>query len=208
MDWINRQPRWMRWGLVLPLLALNGWVALLIFDFFRSQFTIFLVATLLSFILNYPVQLLSRFRLPRAVAIVLVLLGTFSVLGVLGVILVPPLVAQVNDLSGRLPSWIDSGSSQFASFQNWAVSLDLPIDLSSLAVQLQSKLTTQLQSLSASVLSLLPDAIGSIVDLGLTVVLTFYLLLHGERLWDGLFLWLPETWGTRARPLIRQNFQN
>ena len=208
MDWLNRLPRWMVWGLALPLLALNGWVALIILDFFRSQFTIFLTATLLSFVLNYPVQFLAKFRLPRIVAIVVVLLGTFSVLGILGVILVPPLIDQVNELSGRLPSWIDSGSSQFTAFQNWAISLNLPIDLSSLAAQLQTKITTQVQSLSASVLGLLPDAIGGVVDLGLTVVLTFYLLLHGERLWDGLFLWLPDSWGIHARPLIKQNFQN
>lgn len=208
MDWLNRLPRWMVWGIALPLLALNGWVALIILDFFRSQFTIFLTATLLSFILNYPVQFLAKFRLPRIIAIALVLLGTFSVLGVLGIILVPPLIEQLNELSGRLPSWIDSGSSQFVAFQNWAISLNLPIDLTSLAAQLQAKITTQVQSISASVLSLLPDAIGGVVDLGLTVVLTFYLLLHGERLWDGIFLWLPESWGAHARPLIKQNFQN
>ena len=40
------------------------------------------------------------------------------------------------------------------------------------------------------------------------MVLTFYLLLHGDRLWDGIFQWLPEEWNTHARPLIRQNFQN
>ncbi|MEO1387595.1 MAG: AI-2E family transporter [Cyanobacteria bacterium J06634_6] len=208
MDWLNRLPRWMMWGLALPLLALNGWVALLIFDFFRSQLTIFLTATLLSFVLNYPVQLLSRFRLPRVLAILLVLLSTFSLLGVLGVIVVPPLVTQLNELSGRLPSWIDSSSSQVAQFQNWAISLNLPIDLSSLAVQLQTKITTQLQNISASVLALLPDAIGGVVDFGLTVVLTFYLLLHGERLWDGIFEWLPDGWNANARPLIRQNFRN
>lgn len=208
MDWLNRLPRWMVWGLALPLLALNGWVALLIFDFFRSQFTIFLAATLLSFVLNYPVQFFSKFRLPRLLSIVLVLLCTFSLLGVLGIILVPPLVEQLNELSGRLPSWIDSGSSQFIAFQNWAISLNLPIDLSSLAVQLQAKITTQLQSLSASVLGLLPDAISGVVDLGLTVVLTFYLLLHGDRLWDGIFQWLPGEWNNHARPLIKQNFQN
>ncbi|MEM6868576.1 MAG: AI-2E family transporter [Cyanobacteria bacterium P01_C01_bin.121] len=208
MDWLNRLPRWMVWGLALPLLALNGWVALLIFEFFRSQFTIFLTATLLSFVLNYPVQLFSRFRLPRSLSILLVLLCTFSFLGVLGVILVPPLVEQLNELSGRLPSWIDSGSSQFVAFQNWAVSLNLPIDLASLAVQLQTKITSQIQSISASVLGLLPDAISGVVDLGLTIVLTFYLLLHGERLWDGIFEWLPDEWNDHARPLIKQNFQN
>lgn len=208
MDWLNRLPRWMMWGLALPLLALNGWVALQIFAYFRSQLTIFLTATLLSFVLNYPVQFLSRFRLRRSLAILLVLLGSVSVLGVLGVLLVPPLVAQINELSGRLPSWLDSGLSQMTALQNWAVNLNLPIDLTRLSVQMQAKITTQIQSLSASVLSLLPDAIGGVVDLGLTVVLTFYLLLHGERLWDGLFQWLPQEWNTHARPLIKQNFQN
>ncbi len=208
MDWLNRLPRWMVWGLALPILALNGWVALQIFAYFRSQLTIFLTATLLSFVLNYPVQLLSRFRLRRSLAILLVLLGSLSLLGVLGVLLVPPLVEQLNELIGRLPSWLDSGTSQLTAIQNWAVSLNLPIDLSRLSVQLQAKITSQLQSISASVLALLPDAIGGVIDLGLTVVLTFYLLLHGERLWDGIFQWLPDSWNERARPLIRQNFQN
>jgi predicted PurR-regulated permease PerM len=208
MDWLNRLPRWMVWGLALPILALNGWVALQIFAYFRSQLTIFLTATLLSFVLNYPVQLLSRFRLRRSLSILLVLLGSLSLLGVLGVLLVPPLVEQLNELIGRLPSWVDSGTSQLTAIQDWAVSLNLPIDLSRLSVQLQGKITSQLQSISAGVLALLPDAIGGVIDVGLTVVLTFYLLLHGERLWDGVFQWLPDSWNGQARPLIRQNFQN
>ncbi|PZO18539.1 MAG: AI-2E family transporter [Leptolyngbya foveolarum] len=208
MDWLNKLPRWVVWGVALPLLALNGWVALQIFAFFRSQLTIFLTATLLSFVLNYPVQLLSRFRLRRSLAILLVLLGTVSGLGVLGVLLAPPLVEQVNELTGRLPSWIDSGSSQLTAFQSWAENSSLPVDLTRLSAQLQTKLTTQVQSLSGSVFALLPDAIGGVVDVGLTVILTFYLLLHGERLWDGIFEWLPDDWSKQARPLIRQNFQN
>lgn len=208
MNWLNRLPRWMIWGLALPLLALNGWVALQIFAYFRSQLTIFLSATLLSFVLNYPVQLLARFRLRRSLAILLVLLITIAVLGLLGVLLVPPLVEQVNELAGRLPSWLDSSTSQLTALQNWAISLNLPLDLTQLSDQLQGKITTQIQSLSAGVLSLLPDAISGVVDLGLTVVLTFYLLLHGERLWNGIFEWLPNSWNQHARPLIRQNFQN
>ena len=208
MDWLNRLPRWVVWGLALPLLALNGWVALQIFAFFRSQLTIFLTATLLSFVLNYPVQLLSRFRLKRSIAILLVLLGTVSVVGVLGFLLAPPLIEQVNELAGRLPSWIDSGTSQLTAFQSWAESSSLPVDLTRLSAQLQTKLTTQLQSFSGSIFALLPDAIGGVVDIGLTVILTFYLLLHGKRLWDGIFEWLPQEWSEHARPLIRQNFQN
>lgn len=208
MDWLNKLPRWMIWGLALPIVALNGWVVLQIFSYFRSQLTIFLTATLLSFVLNYPVELLSRFRLKRSLAIVLVLLGALSIFGVLGVLLVPPLVEQLNELIGRLPSWLDSGTSQLAALQTWAAGLNLPIDFTRLSVQLQGKLTAQLQSLSAGVLALLPDAIGGVIDIGLTVVLTFYLLLHGDRLWDGIYQWLPEGWNEHARPLIKRNFQN
>ncbi|MGB3300940.1 MAG: AI-2E family transporter [Phormidesmis sp.] len=213
MNWLNKLPRWMVWGLALPLLALNGWVALEIFAFFRAQLTIFLTATLLSFVLNYPVQWLSqfrlwRFRLRRSLAILLVLLISIAILGALGILLIPPLVAQINGFSSRLPSWLESGLFQISVLQDWAISLNLPIDLTRLTAQLEAKLTAQLQSLSTSVFSLLPDAISSVVEIGLTVVLTFYLLLHGDKLWDGIFQWLPPTWNERARPLIKQNFQN
>lgn len=213
MNWLNRLPRWMIWGLALPLLALNGWVALQIFAFFRSQLTIFLTATLLSFVLNYPVQWLSqlrvrRFQLRRSLAILLVLLVSISILGAGGILLIPPLVEQINGFSSRLPAWLKSGLFQMSALQEWAASLNLPIDLTRLTAQLEAKLTAQLQSLSASVFSLLPDAISSAVDVGLTVVLTFYLLLHGNRFWDGIFQWLPQAWNEQARPLIRQNFQN
>lgn len=77
-----------------------------------------------------------------------------------------------------------------------------------LTAQLELKLTAQIQSLSAGILSQLPNAVSIGVDIGLTIVLTFYLLIHGEKLWDGIFQWLPESWNEKARPLIRQNFQN
>lgn len=203
----------MVWALAFPLFVIDGWLALEVFAFFRAQLTIFLTAILLSFLLNYPVQWLSRFQLwrfqlRRSLAVLFVLLVFVSILGVLGVLLVPPLVAQVNGFSSRLPSWLDSGLFQVAALQNWAQSLNLPLDLTRLTAQLETKLTAQLQGLSASVFSQLPNAISAIVDTGLTVVLTFYLLIHGERLWDGIFQWLPERWNEQARPLIKQNFQN
>ncbi len=208
MNWLNKLPRWAIWGLAFPLFVIDGWLALEVFAFFRVQLTIFLTAILLSFVLNYPVQWLSRFRLRRSLAVLLVLLVFVSALGAGGVLLVPPLMAQVNDFSSRLPSWLDSGLFQAAALQNWAESLNLPLDLTRLTAQLELKLTSQLQSLSAGIFTQLPNAISVIVDIVLTVVLTLYLLLHGEKLWDGIFYWLPERWNDRARPLIKRNFQN
>jgi predicted PurR-regulated permease PerM len=40
------------------------------------------------------------------------------------------------------------------------------------------------------------------------MVLTFYLLLHGERLWNGIFQWFPSPMGWQIRQAFRENFQN
>ena len=54
----NRLPpqvfRYLCWGMLLPIIALNGWVLMLILDYFQSPIRIFIIANLLAFILGYP----------------------------------------------------------------------------------------------------------------------------------------------------------
>jgi predicted PurR-regulated permease PerM len=63
MNWLHKLPRWIVWGLAFLLFVVDGWLALGVFAFFRTQLTIFLSAVLLSFVLNYPVQWLSQVQL-------------------------------------------------------------------------------------------------------------------------------------------------
>lgn len=207
MTWLEQTPRWIVWGLALPLLALNGWVVLQILDYFQTLITIVVTAILLSFVLSYPVHWLSRLRLPRGRAVLLVFLLAIAAISILGVTVVPLLLQQLNDLAERLPTWLESGTNQLASFQIWAAERRLPISIPKLLEEFEGELSTQLQNLSGNALSLVPDAIGSLLQLLLTVVLTLYMLLQGEKLWTGLFQWLPEDW-RQTRSLIRQNFQN
>lgn len=213
MNWLNKFPRWIVWAVGFLLLVVDGWLALRVFDFFHTQLTIFFTAILLSFVLNYPVQWFSQlqlggFRLKRSLAVLLVLLVSVSVISTVGLLLVPLLIEQVNGLYARLPSWLDSGLFQAAALESWAEGLNLPLDITRLTAQFELKLTAQLQSLSASIFSQLPSAVSTLIDVGLTVVLTAYLLIYGEKLWDGVFQWLPESWNEQSRPLIKQNFQN
>lgn len=208
MRWINQLPGWIVYGLVVPLIALNGWVALQLFAYFQSILTIIIVATLLSFVLDYPVQWLQRLSLPRGRAILLVLLTTLTVLLLLGITLIPLLVNQINQLGDRLPVWAASGNQQLQALQTWSISRNLPIDLSHVIVQLENSLSTQIQDMSGAFLSFLPDAVGSLLNVLLTIVLTFYLLLQGDRLWDGIFQWFPQKTGKKVRSVLRQNFHN
>ncbi len=201
-------PPWIVWGIALPLVVLNGWVLLLLLNYFQPIVTKFVIAMLLSFVLSYPVNLLQRLKIPRARAVLLVLLVAIALLGILGVTVVPVAAEQVNELATRLPTWFDSGGQQLQLFQKWAATNRLPIDLTKLITQFEERLSAQLQNLSGTVLNVVFDAISSVLNLVLTIVLTFYLLLNGERLWNGIFQWFPPQVGVKVRRAFRQNFQN
>jgi predicted PurR-regulated permease PerM len=208
VKFVSSWPRWLSIGLALPLVILNGWVLLLLMNYFSDVVTQLVLAIVLAFVLEYPVEFLQRLKIPRITAILVVLLVAILVFIVLGLTLVPTLLGQVNDFANRLPTWVDSSSEQLQVFQTWAETRNLPIDISKLIIQLEGKLSTQLQQITGQVLGVVLNTITSIFGLVLTLVLTFNLLLHGQRLWEGIFRWFPPEGGSKIRQIFRQNFQN
>lgn len=204
----SKLPRWIFVGLAFPLIVLNGWLGLLVFHYFQSIIGILVIATILSFLLDYPVGFLRQRGMERNRAVVLVVLFSLLILGAFGLTLAPLLIDQLNGLIVRLPSWIASGTQQLQNFRDWAAERNLPINLLELASQTIGRLSSQLQSLTGQSIRLVLDTLGSVVNVILTIVLTFYLLLHGERLWDGIFQWFPSSVGSSIRQSLRQNFHN
>lgn len=205
---VNKLPKWLVVGVGFPLSVLNGWILIQLWHFFQPQISIFLAAILLSFVLDYPVRFLQRRGVKRENALWLVFLIGSVMLTTLGLIFVPIFLKQLNEFANRLPSWIESGSRQLLILNQWALTRNLPIDLSGLAGQVTARLTEQIQTLTGTVLSFAIDTIGSILNVFLTAVLAFYLVLHGERLWDGLFQWFPSRLGVQVRRSLYQNFHN
>ncbi|MGL4378476.1 MAG: AI-2E family transporter [Microcoleaceae cyanobacterium] len=198
---------WM-WGLLFPLIILNCWILLLVFEYFRSLITVFILATLLSFVLDYPVRLLRRYGMKRNSAIFLVSALTLLVLLIITLTVVPLIFQQLNELATGLPTWIKSGIAQIETFHQWAESRNLPINVSGLTSQLSDRISTQLQGLMGQILSFVLGAAGSVADLLLTLLLTFYLLLHGEHLWDDFFGLLPLNISRKFRESLKRNFHN
>jgi predicted PurR-regulated permease PerM len=205
---INKLPRWVVWGLTFPIIVLNGWVFLLVFNYFQSLITIFITANLLAFVLNYPVRFLAVRGTKRNHAILLVLLFALLLILFLGLTLGPALIWQFNELIARLPTWIESSSQQIQSFDRWAVGRKLPVNLGGLATQLTERLAEQLQSLTGQILGFVVITLGSVFNLIFILVMTFYLLLQGDSLWDGIFEWFPKPYGAVFRQLLQQNFHN
>lgn len=205
---ISRLPRWLAIGLAFPLAVLNFWLFLIVLKYLQPLVTIFIIATLLAFILEYPVDFLQKSGLKRTLAVILVFLVTIFILGTLGVVLLPIIWEQINELYNRLPSWISSGVTQFQNFNNWAVDRNFPIDLTGLVKQVAERLSGQLQTLTSKVVNIAIDTIGSAANVILTIVLTFYLVLNGEKIWDGIFEWFPQQKGQAIRSSLSHNFHN
>ena len=139
---------------------------------------------------------------------VLVFLLALSVLLALGVTLFPLALTQAQQLVARLPELIDSGRSQLMILNETAETLNLPINLDALLVQINDRVKGQLQEIAGQVLNLAVVTFTSLLDFLLTMVLTFYLLQHGGELWQSLVEWLPGGFREAFSKTVRLSFQN
>jgi len=199
-------------GLAAPILALNFWTLASISNYFGVLIAIVVVASLLAFILNYPVSWCVQRGLKREPVSIIVALLAISILLGLGIILIPIAFNQAQQLANRLPDWLESGRQQLILLSQQVEERGVSLNLDVLAAQAFDRLQGQLQTLTKSVLNLALGTVSSVLDILIdvlvTVILTFYLLQHGDELWDSLIDWLPEENQQPVSETLRSSFQN
>ena len=199
-------------ALAAPLIVLNAWAFSAIFNYFQSLLVVMLVASLLAFVLNYPVDWIVRKGFRRGPAAALVFLIALFFLLILGVTLVPLAITQAQQLVARLPEWFDSAQRQLMMLDSSFDERGLPISLDGLVVQINERLRAQLQTIAGKVLNLSLDlavfTVSRVVEVLLTVISTFYLLQHGHEVWDGIVGWLPSQMQKPFSKTLRLSFQN
>ncbi len=206
--WLTRLPRWLVVALAIPLFVLDAWVILLVWQYFQSIASALALATVLAFLLDYPVQFLQKQGIARFYAVGINFLLLLAILAIIAITLVPVIVTQVEDLLQRLPDLIDSGSVQLQAFQSWAAGRRLPINMSGVIIRLQSLAPESIQSFSVQIPNVVLGAADSVLETIVVLALTLYLLLHGQSFWNGIFRWLPGKMSGQIRQSLRQNFQN
>ncbi|BAY90870.1 MULTISPECIES: AI-2E family transporter [unclassified Tolypothrix] len=211
LDWWETLTPLARTGaiaLFIPLLVLNGWAISAIFNYFHSLIVILVGASVLAFLLNYPVSWMEHHGARREPIAILVFLLALSILLALGVTLFPLALTQAQQLVARLPELIDSGRSQLMMLNEKAEVFGLPINLDALVVQINDRVKGQLQAIAGQVLNLAVVTFTSLLDFVLTMILTFYLLQHGGELWESLVEWLPTKVREPFSQTVRLSFQN
>jgi predicted PurR-regulated permease PerM len=199
-------------GLSAPILVLNFWAMASISKFFGALISIIVVASLLAFLLNYPVNWCVEHKIKREPASIIIFLLALSVLLGLGITLFPLAYAQVQQLAVRLPEWIESGRQQLIVLGLEAEERGINLNLDVITAQIMDRLQGQIQSLTKSLVNLTLGTVSSLFESAIailiTTILTFYLLQHGDELWKSLIEWLPESKQKPTSRLLRLSFQN
>jgi predicted PurR-regulated permease PerM len=147
--------------------------------------TPFVAAGILAYICNPLVRRLSAQKVPRTLAVALVMGGLLLLFGLLLLIMLPLLEKQLGLFMARLPEWIETARTRlFPQVQQW---FGVSLEWDSQAVK--NALLSQWQSAGGTAGKLLPwlgssggVLIGALVNLLLIPVAMFYLL----RDWDDL----------------------
>lgn len=205
---LNQLLRWLIFTLLFPLVFLNGWLVFLLVKNLQPVVTILVLATLLAFVLNYPVSILQQRGVKRGYAVALVFILALVIVVALGITLLPIVLEQFNEMVKVLPQWIDSSEEKLQIVNDWFFRHKLNVNLSQLLTQITNKFPNELEFLSDKLLSIIIDTIDSISESLITVVLTFYLLLDGPRIWEAIFKKLPGNVAQEISQSIQQNFQN
>ena len=172
------QQFFLTWILILTA----GWLTISLLDYLGEFVSIFLTSGLIAFLLNFLVSKMQRF-FPRGVAAILVYL--LAALGLILIILtlVPPIFDQARQLISNLPELLESAQVQLTDFQAWSAARNLPFDVNILGSQLLAKIQERSEGIATKGFGLVLGTFNWFLDLILILVISFYMLIDGDRVW-------------------------
>lgn len=194
------------YGLSGPIIALNIYLVSEFYRIFQHPITILIVAAILAFLLNYPVKFFERARITRTQAVIIVLLATLTLFVILGVTLVPIVADQTVQLLGRIPASLSASQENLQNFQALAKRQRLPLDLRVISTQINASIQTAVQQLASGAVGVAGTVLSGLINMVLIIVLAFYMLLYGDRVWLGLVNLLPANIRIPLTTSLRLNF--
>ncbi len=187
----------------LSFAVVFAWLAYLL----SPILTPFVAAAILAYICNPLVQRLSACKVPRTIAVMLVMVGLLLLLALLLLIVLPLLEKEISRFAARLPDWADNARTHLLPLLQQWFGADLQWDSAAVKEMLVShwqgaggilgKLLHWLGSSSGAIL-------GMLVSLLLVPVVMFYLLRDWNTLIARMDELIPRHWHEQTREIISE----
>src|SRR5680860_560365 len=179
--------KWMQ-AVLVPVAAL---VALYLLPKISHAVFIFLMAALFALLLNPVVMMLQRARIPRPVGVLGVYLALAVLLVVLVVIAVPPLAGQGRDLVDRAPDWYEEADVWLSGLQDDLIQKNIGVNVGEEAARVAEWLRGRASTMASAALDFGVGVAGGMITLVMVVIISFYMLLDGRRIYQYLCRVLP-----------------
>ncbi|HST89891.1 MAG TPA: AI-2E family transporter [Ktedonobacterales bacterium] len=194
-------------GLVIVALALHVieviWSAL---SLVGDVILMFLLAWIITFILAPVAALMQRRGIPRVAAVSLIYFTLLIVVAGGITLAIPALQAQISSLASSITTAL-SPANMAALDQSLVAALRQvgvgPSEARNLVDQLSSRLPALTSALAQNSVGIAEQLAASILtaifDASLVVIISFYMMLDGARLVEGIVVRLPPAWARDVR---------
>ncbi|MHB9112473.1 MAG: AI-2E family transporter [Thermoleophilia bacterium] len=166
--------------ILLPVAVLLGlWFVSAI----RTIIIMFLLATILAFVLDQPVSLLQKkVRLPRVLAVVIVWVVLLAILTGAIALIVPNVISELNYLIDQIPEYTTRTESIVRDLQKWFGELDLPYKPDITPGDIAAKLASGGEEVAKQALGFAQLLFNTVFNAFLVIVISIYMLIDAQRL--------------------------
>jgi predicted PurR-regulated permease PerM len=179
-----------------------GWVAV---AQVADVIIIFVAAWALAYLLAPLVNRIdTQTPLNRTLSVVVVYIAIALVLVVIGLLVVPPLVAQLNDLVTRGPEYGERASQLAASIQAALERIGIRVDLAEFYGTLPRRLGDLAAAYAADILGVVSATAAVFFNVTLVLIIAFLMLNDGDTMWNRFTRALSPELASEAE-LLRQS---
>lgn len=153
----------------------------------------FSIAILINYLLAKPVDILTKYIRIRALSVITIYMGFITSLIVLGVYLFPVIAAQLKALKIALPAIVENFELALIATNDFLRSYQIELPIRAInQTEMINRLVSAITKLNFSdfgtfVTAIFLSSVSAILYVILTLILSFYLLLDGNKIWE-LFL--------------------
>lgn len=182
-------PRWAQ-AVLLPVAI---FLALYFAKVASHAVFVFLMSTVVAVLLNAVVLGMGRIKVPRWVSVPIVYLAFVAVVVVFFIFLGPPLVRQFQRLFETIPAWLEDLNKSLADLQAWLATHNIKANLQLNTTDIVNWLQNNGSRSVGTLFSVGLSVAGLFVNIFLTVVISFYMLIDGNRIFRLLCRLAPGT---------------
>jgi predicted PurR-regulated permease PerM len=178
-----------------------GWAFVVLLQYFEYVIFVFAFSAILALLLNYPMRFLEQF-VGRSTALGLVVTLSLLTIIVLVVAICLTLTNQIQQLAALLLQTVSTSNNSLDHLQSVLAARNIPLNLDTIEAQIRNTFVLGLNWAVSS----LPILLQNYVTFIIILVVAFFMLIDGAKLWRLVLKLIPAQNRSRVSIAVQRNF--